>query len=189
MWGRPWSTDTWQNIKTAGLHFSLSCVLTWCVFNPVGITAIVCHALVSLQYTIKAPKGGHGQEGILQRRFSGQQTRSFGRVWGGRLWTEGKQIKHHQINSQLSNMFSTISTPKRESAFQAFLGIWRSALLLNDCMILLKLFSCLKIMYLGHKYSKFSSKYFILIKLKDTFLNWETVLFVSASNIISRIVV
>ena len=32
----------------------------------------------------------------------------------------------------------------------------RLALLVNDCMILLKPLSCLKIMYLGHKYNEFS---------------------------------
>ena len=76
---------------------------------------------MSLQHTIKAPK-----DGTIKKVFYGEGSQANRHARLVEFEEEDsdkrKQIKLHHINSQLSNTFSTVSTPKRESAFLLFSG-------------------------------------------------------------------
>lgn len=176
-WG---STDRQQTIQTIGFIFHfvsdfLDLVHTWSSLVSQPLFVVSC---VSAAYH-KGSKGWHDQESVLQRRFSGQQTRSFSRVWERGIWQKWSRMNciKEIANKAILSIVSLHQKEKVPSCFSWGLINSNFTKWLRDYV---KTLSYLRIMHLGHKYNKLS-QYFILIKLNYTFL-LEVMWLISASD-------
>lgn len=146
IWKRLGNTDRQRN---NWLHFSLW-VWLGCVSDPLVSSPLLVMSCVSAAHH-KGSKGRHHQEGVLQRRLSGQETRSFSRVWVRGIWRKGSRIHSHQRNGQWSSILSTVSLHQKEQVPSCFSrGLINSSFpkWFYDCV---KALSYLRIIQLDHK--------------------------------------
>lgn len=106
-------TVIWRPSKQLASCFT--CVwrsrLAVCLVLTVSQPCVLCATCVSAAYHT-GPRGRHDQESVLQRRVSGEQTRSFSWVWTRGIWQNGRRINSRQRNGQWE--VSLVSVAKRE---------------------------------------------------------------------------